>query len=146
MKNISNENKLEIKCRETVLKKLATVKKQLEGSVQKENKKREEEFKALSVYQTYEEIQDVYAYGEMTDEQRYMAIALLENHEKQMEYPTTNNSAALSILNNFCSTLNREIRDFKWECLSDTEKEAVAINNAKFRDDLGTKCRGKSVG
>ena len=137
------ENKFEIKCREIAIKKLVTPINQLTKLVASEKEKREEAFKALSVYQTYEEIQDVFAYGEMTEEERYLAIELLENHDVEMTNIVTNNSAALSILQDMVARLNREIKEFKWSSLSDEEKATIELENTKHREYIRALARGE---
>ena len=143
MKKQTEQNKFEIRCRKLAIKKLSTGIKQLEALVEKEKQKREDEFKSLSVYETYEEIQDIYGYGEMTDDQRELAIAILENHETEMKNPTTSNSAALSILKDFISRLNREIRGFEWDYLPEDEKERISRERAEHKSDLNKMFRGE---
>ena len=115
-----NEILFELKLRKSLLSKLETIQRQYQTSIRKEQQKREDRLKETSLYQTEDEIQDAYGYGEITYDER---DTLLRQFAGAQEPDTTSlASCALSYVNALIRQLQGEEAELQYSLLSEEEQ------------------------
>lgn len=140
--------KLETFARREVLRRIEHPLKLLKVAVDKETAKAEERMERNRQYKTIEDIQDAYAYEEITDEERYALTKALEDGEEYISNTMTPLRAALGILRDFAGRISREADDLEFGLLSPEEQErrrkaadermeAMLARRAARRGELG---------
>lgn len=114
--------KLEAAARRELLKRLEHPEKLLKVAVDKETAKAEQRMERNRQYKTIEEVQDAYAYEEITDDERYALIKAIEDGEEYVNNAMTPLRAALGILRDFTDRIYREAVDLEFELLPPEEK------------------------
>lgn len=113
---------LEVAARRELLKRLEHPEKLLKAAVDKETAKVEQRVERNRQYRTVEEVQDAYAYEEITDDERYALIKAIEDGEEYVNNTMTPLRAALGILRDFTGRISREASSLEFELLPPEEQ------------------------
>jgi len=132
---------LEIAWREELIKRLQAPLNTLNRKYEAEQLQRNNRLKELETYSSVEDAQEAYGYGNITLEEYDFICGSLKEHEKEHENIVTPISAAREELLSIISKYEKDIRYFKWEALSDEEKEAIEQKNADYKQKLKYKLR-----
>jgi hypothetical protein len=131
--------KFEIDCRELLIKKLQTTEKSLKKMKEKEIEKNLKRLSELTKYETLEDVEWAWGYAEITSEEHDKLLKMFEKSEEIEQGGVTLASAALEILRDYTGRLKRDIRDFKWELLPDSEKDRINKSNEEFHEEIKRK-------
>jgi len=124
--------KFEIQWRKELLKRLQTPTNTLNRQFDREQAAKEKRNEELQVYQSPEEAHDAYGYGYITWDEYQQICKDFEAADSVI----TPVSAARDELKSIMAKLNSDIRYFKWEALSDEEKQAIEKNNEEYRNQF----------
>jgi len=125
------ENLFEIEWRKALIAKLVRVQTTMNKAAAAEEEAANVRRDELRQYQTKEEAQEAYGYGDISLEE-YRAI--VDDFESN---PTiTVMCAARDDLREYINRLRREIRDFEWAMLPDEEKERIHRRSAEEKAAL----------
>jgi len=126
-----NEDLFEIEWRKALLAKLVRVQTTMNKAVAAEEEAANARRYELRQYQTKEEAQEAYGYGDISLEE-YRAI--VDDFESKPAPTVT--SAARDALREYINRLRREIRDFEWAMLPDEEKERIHRSSEEYKAAL----------
>ena len=118
--------KLELAGLRYLYKRLQPLLKNLQSGVAQEDQKRKEHFESLCEYKTVEDAQEAYGYQEITNDELYEIMDMLEFGEDEMQKVVTKRTVALCILQDFLRQLEKNALEFEYEQLTDAEKAARA--------------------
>lgn len=138
-----HEDKIEVDCRNILLKKLEAVKTSLGKVVDKETAKRAERIAVQSEYSTVEEAHEAFGWGSITYEEYIEVVASIEDGKKFVEETQTKNSLALEMLNDFMKILKRDAKGWEWEMLPEKEKDAIRKSSEEYREKMEARKRGE---
>jgi hypothetical protein len=133
--------KFEIDCRELLIKKLQTAEKSL-TKMKKKDIDKDKSLKGLKNLINYKTIEDVdlaWGYAEITSEKHDKLLKIFEGFEELEQGIETKSSVALEILREYTGRLKRDIRDFKWKLLPDSEKDRIHKSNEEFHEKIKRK-------
>lgn len=116
-------NQFEVSCRAVARDKLQIEIRKLERMAERERDARDQRRRYLAQYETLEEAQEAYGYGNITQNE-YDWIQDIFDGTTGDNTPSVT-EAALSILRDFRNRLAQEIRDFQWADLPDAVKERI---------------------
>lgn len=134
--SMSSDLQFEIKCREYLVKRLGVLRRDIEKTVAKEKEVREKRKNKLCEYETIEQAQEAYGYGDITLEEYDEIYEVLEKAVGFAEVKTPK-AAALEILLEFMGRQKSEIRDFEWELKTPEEQERIIKSQEEFRREHG---------
>lgn len=138
--------KLESAACRLLMKKLDTVKKALEKTVEKETAKRDQRVSELNEYKTEHEIQEAYGYAWITDKERRRLLEELEKGEKYVEETDTQASVALSLLRDFILQLLKQAESYEFELLPPEEKERRIAAQEELRQRVAQLRAARGLG
>ncbi len=117
--------KYEIKVREILLKRLKHPAELLEVAAKKDNDHREERVNNAREYKTFEEAQDAYGWGMISEDELMRITKALEEDEEYKETTRTPTEIANEMLREFMTKLEGDIRSFRFELLPPEEQERI---------------------
>lgn len=116
---------IEIKIREILLKRLTHPAELLKTAAKKEADRRDARVNGAREYKTYDEAQEAYGWGLITDEEFAGIAKVLEEGDKYNETARTPTELANEMLRDFMGRLEGDIRSFKFELLPPEEQERI---------------------
>lgn len=115
----------EAKIREILLKRLTHPAELLKTAAKKEAGRREARVNSAREYKTYEEAQEAYGWGLITDEEFSGIAKALEEGDEYIETEQTPTELASEMLREFMARLEGDLRSFKFEMLPPEEQERI---------------------
>lgn len=131
-KKFREDTKFEIRARKLVVKRLATPVKQAKTAATKKETVRRARIEAACAYDSYEDAQNAYGWGIITEEEFDEIADILEKGTAEMEGCRTPEEAAASILEGFINHLEREIAGLEFELLPEKEKSKIRQRNIEI--------------
>lgn len=125
--------KLEIKARKELLRRLDHPQKLLRAATEKEAQKRKERIEKLTQYKSYQEAQDDYGWGFITEEEFDEVVRIMETGTEEIEKEITPVEVAEHILAEFVGRLMHEIAGLEFDLLSPEEQLRVMERNDAIR-------------
>jgi len=95
----------------------------LNKKINNQKQEREKRMVILNKYETVEEVQDAYGYGEITKDEYYELLTKLEYAEFYINNDVTPENIALDILNEFANRLSSDIHTLRIESMTNKERE-----------------------
>lgn len=126
--------KFEIKCCKYLIRRLETLRKDIQKQVDKETEARIKRHMELCQYKTFEEAQEAYGADLISDEEYHQVMDILEKAEETEEPVKTIRSAAVEELSRYISDLKRNVRDLEWDMLTPEEQERIRKANKVFME------------
>ena len=114
--------RLEVKCRKELCKRLTYPMELLKKAADKELCKRKERVEALSDYKSYDELQEAYGYGAISEEEFEAAARALEDGEDYIDKASSPVELAAKMLQEYIAGLHKEIRSLEFELLPAEEQ------------------------
>lgn len=130
-KSERKEIRKEIKARRIVIKKLDTALRALERIAKREQFERQTEREKLMEYKTYNEAQDAYGWGQITEEEFDKIVKFLDDTEEYLNIRTAND-LAIKIIRSFRGELSGEIDAIKFDLLPKREQEKIKARNQEI--------------
>ena len=130
-KSERKEIRKEIKARRIVIKKLDTALRALERIAKREQFERQTEREKLMEYKTYNEAQEAYGWGQITEEEFNEIVKFLDDMEEYLNIRTAND-LAIKIIRSFRSVLSGEIDGIKFDLLPKKEQEKIIARNKEI--------------
>lgn len=137
--------RFEIRVRKLALKRLAVPLKQAIAAGEKARAVRIERLQKLSDYKSFDEAQEAYGYGAITEQEFDAICASLERQEELKEERSAEECAA-EILHEFIQRLTREIAHFEFELLPQEEREKILKRNLESEERRKQRQIGGSSG
>lgn len=126
--------KFEIKCCKYLIRRLETLRKDIQKQVDKETEARIKRHMELCQYKTFEEAQEAYGADLISDKEYHQVMDMLEKAEETEEPVKTIRSAAVEELSRYISDLKRDVRDLEWDMLTPEEQERIRKANKVFME------------
>lgn len=126
------DTKFEIRARKLVLKRLTTPAKQAKAAADKKEAERRARIEAACAYESYQDAQNAYGWGIITEEEFDEIAEILEKGTAELEGCRTPEEAAASILEDFIHHLEREIAGLEFELLPEKEKARIRQRNMEI--------------
>lgn len=123
----------EIKSRKLVLKRLAYPLSLAIAAAEKEKAARLKRLDELGQYKDFQDAQDAYGFGVITEEEYDAVLDFLENKEK-MEAVKSLEEHAADILQEFVLKLQRDIAGFEFELLPQKEQAKIRQRNYELSE------------
>ena len=134
---------IEIKVREILLKRLTHPGELLQAAAKKDADRRGERVNGAREYKTYEEAQDAYGWGLLTDEEFAGIAKALEEGDEYIETTRTPTELANEMLKEFMARLESDIRSFEYELLPAEEKERIYKESEERRARIEARKGGR---
>lgn len=131
-KKFRADNRFEIRARKIVLKRLKTPLKLARAAANKKEVERRARIEAACAYESYQDAQNAYGWGMITEEEFDEIVEILEKGAEELEKCRTPEEAAAQILEDFAAHLEREIRVLEWENLPEKEKARIRQQNMEI--------------
>lgn len=131
-KKFRADNRFEIRARKIVLKRLATPLKLARAAADKKKAERQARIEAACAYESYQDAQNAYGWGMITEEEFDEIVEILEKGAEELEKCRTPEEAAAQILEEFAAHLEREIQGLEWENLPEKEKARILQQNMEI--------------
>lgn len=122
----------EIKCDKYLIRRLETLRKNIQKQVDKETEARIKRHLELCQYKTFEEAQEAYGADLISYEEYCKVQDMLEKAEETEESVKTIRSAAVEELSRYISDLKRDMRDLEWTMKTPEEQERIRKSNKEF--------------
>ena len=126
--------KFEIKCSKYLIRRLETLRKDIQKQVDKETEARIKRHLELCQYKTFEEAQEAYGEDLISYEEYCKVQDMLEKAEETEEPVKTIRSAAVEELSRYISDLKRDMRDLEWAMKTPEEQERIRKSNEEFME------------
>lgn len=123
--------RVEIKARKLVIKKLATAISALQKTADRKKAEKTAKREKLLEYKTYNEAQDAYGYGFITEEEFDEIVEFLEKSQAIVDEPTAE-ELALKILLNWRHHMGLEIANLEFEMLPKEEQSRILEKNIEI--------------
>lgn len=123
--------RVEIKARKLVIKKLATAISALQKTADRQKAEKTAKREKLLEYKTYNEAQDAYGYGFITEEEFDEIAEFLEKSQQIVDEPTAE-ELALKILLNWRHHMGLEIAELEFEMLPKEEQSRILEKNIEI--------------
>lgn len=123
--------RMEIKARKLVIKKLATAISALQKTADRQKAEKTAKREKLLEYKTYNEAQDAYGYGFITEEEFDEIVEFLEKSQQIVDEPTAE-ELALKILLNWRHHMGLEIANLEFEMLPKEEQSRILEKNIEI--------------
>ena len=123
--------RVEIKARKLVIKKLATAISVLQKTADRQKAEKTAKREKLLEYKTYNEAQDAYGYGFITEEEFDEIVEFLEKSQQIVDEPTAE-ELALKILLNWRHHMGLEIANLEFEMLPKEEQSRILEKNIEI--------------
>lgn len=123
--------RVEIKARKLVIKKLATAISALQKTADRQKAEKTAKREKLLEYKTYNEAQDAYGYGFITEEEFDEIVEYLEKSQEIVDEPTAE-ELALKILLNWRHHMGLEIANLEFEMLPKEEQSRILEKNIEI--------------
>lgn len=123
--------RVEIKARKLVIKKLATAISALQKTADRQKAEKTAKREKLLEYKTYNEAQDAYGYGFITEEEFDEIVEFLEKSQAIVDEPTAE-ELALKILLNWRHHMGLEIANLEFEMLPKEEQSRILEKNIEI--------------
>jgi cob(I)alamin adenosyltransferase len=124
--------KEEIAWKKEFIKRLQTPIKSLEKAVDKEKAKAEARLAKARTFESFEEAQDAYGYGEITLEELEDFVAIAKNATTTFK---TSKSLALAELHRMIRQAEKDIKDLEFMMLPDQEKDKRAKALQEWKEE-----------
>lgn len=124
----------EIKCSKYLIRRLETLRRDIQKQVDKETEARIKRHLELCQYKTFEEAQEAYGADLISYEEYSKILDMLEKGEEIEESVKTIRSAAVEELSRYISDLKRNVRDFVWAMMTPEEQEIIRKSNEEFME------------
>ena len=131
-KKFRQDNRFEIRARKLVLKRLATPLKQACAAAAKKESERRAKIESICAYKSYQEAQDAYGWGLITEEEFDEIAEILEKGTARLEGCRSPEEAAASILTDFICHLEHDIHALEFELLPEKEKARIRQRNMEL--------------
>lgn len=123
--------RVEIKARKLVIKKLVTAISALQKTADRQKAEKTAKREKLLEYKTYNEAQDAYGYGFITEEEFDEIVEFLEKSQQIVDEPTAE-ELALKILLNWRHHMGLEIANLEFEMLPKEEQSRILEKNIEI--------------
>lgn len=123
--------RFEIKTRELVLKRLSHPLALAQSAAEKKRSERLARLEELGEYKTFEEAQDAYGWGHITEEE-FEAVKSFLEHKEELKSERSAEEYAADILQEFVARLRREISGFQFELLPPKEQKRIQQQQAEL--------------
>lgn len=123
--------RVEIKARKLVIKKLATAISALQKTADRQKAEKTAKREKLLEYKTYNEAQDAYGYGFITEEEFDEIVEFLEKSQAIVDEPTAE-ELALKILLSWRHHMGLEIANLEFEMLPKEEQSRILEKNIEI--------------
>ena len=123
--------RVEIKARKLVIKKLATAISALQKTADRQKAEKTAKREKLLEYKTYNEAQDAYGYGFITEEEFDEIVEFLEKSQQIVDEPTAE-ELALKILLNWRHHMGLEIANLEFEMRPKEEQSRILEKNIEI--------------
>lgn len=134
----------EIRVRKLVVKRLETPLKLAVAAGEKKRAARLARLDELGEYKSYNDAQDAYGFGCITEEEFDQIVDFLENKEQMKDVKSVEEHAA-DILQEFVCGLRREIASFEFDLLPKKEQERIRQQNYELLERRKQRQAGGSV-
>ena len=124
--------KFEIKCSKYLIRRLETLRKDIQKQVDKETEARIKRHLELCQYKNFEEAQEAYGADLISYEEYSKIMDMLEKGEETAEPVKTVRSAAVEELSKYISDLKCLIQDLEWALKTPEEQERIRKSNKEF--------------
>lgn len=131
-KELRKSIRLEIRARKIVLNRLESPLKWAKVAGEKKKAARAERWAAASVYGSYEEAQEAYGCGCITQEEFWEITDILEEGQEHIDNAISPEEAAADILQEIVARIQKEIHDFEWDLLTEKEKQRIRAENERI--------------
>ena len=123
--------KIELKSRRLIVKKLETAIRALSGTADRNKKVRQERRDKLLEYKTYNEAQDAYGWGIITEEEFDEITNFLESSQEIVDKPSAE-EIAVNILVGWKKIMQSDIADLEFQLLPEKEQERIREENYRI--------------
>lgn len=137
--------KMEIKARDELIKRLQFPLKLIREAARKEKDKRAAKIEKASQYRNYEDAQDAYGWGIITEEEFDAIVKAMELGEEYVENTTTPVEVAARMLEKYVGLLHHEKSSFEFDILPPEEKERLRKKNEEIMEKREARKRGEAV-
>lgn len=126
--------RVEIKARKLVIKKLNTAVKFLSQTADKKRAARVEKREKLLQYKTYEEAQEAYGWGFITEEEFDEVVKRLEDTQADVDKPSAE-ELAVSTLLGWIKLCMSDIADLEFQMLPPEKQDEIRENNYRLLEE-----------
>ena len=133
-KELRRAIRLEIRARKLVLKRLEKPLEKAQAAGEKKKAARAARWASASIYGSYEEAQEAYGCGMITQEEFWEITDILEEGQEHIDKVISPEEAAADILREVVARIRDEISGFEWDLLSEKEKQRIRTENEKIME------------
>lgn len=123
---------LELKARKELLKRLQHPTQLIDTAAKKEKDKRAARIENARQYTSYQDAQDAYGWGIITEEEFDEVVKAMELGDKYVNEEKSPVEVAAEILADFVRKQLSEIHNLEWELLPEKEKERIRKQNEEI--------------
>lgn len=123
---------LEMKARKELLKRLQHPIQLIDTAAKKEKDKRTARIENARQFKDYNDAQDAYGYGCITEEEFDEVVKALELGEEYIEKEKSPVEVAAEILADFVRRQLNELHDLEWDLLPEKEKDRIRKQNEEI--------------
>lgn len=121
----------EIKSRKLIIKKLETAISALQKTADRQKVVKQAEREKMLEYKSYNEAQDAYGWGLITEEEFDKIVEFLESSQEVVDEPTAED-IAIKVLLNWQHQMGAEIASIEFDLLPKEEQSKILDNNLKI--------------
>lgn len=123
--------RVEIKARKLIIKKLETAINALQKTADRQKAERQAEREKLLVFKNYNDAQDAYGWGIITEEEFDRITTFLESSQNAVDEPTAEDIAIKTLLN-WQHHMGAEIANIEFEMLPKEEQSRILDKNLEI--------------
>jgi hypothetical protein len=124
--------RLEIRARKELLRRLQFPLELIDKAAKKEKDKRIARIESARQYADYNDAQDAYGYGMITEEEFDAIVKAMELGEEYIENTTTPVEIAAQMLHEYVGRLARDVAGFEFELLPEKEQARIQQQNEEI--------------
>lgn len=134
--------RMDLKARKELLKRLTSPLKRAEAAAKKEYDKRAAHVESLRKYQSPEEAQEAYGYGNITEDEYKEILRAFERDEEYVDNTTTPAEIAAQLLHDYVAHIKKDIAYCEFVLKPKSEQERIL----RQRDELLARKRSEQDG
>jgi hypothetical protein len=123
--------RLEIKARKLIIKKLETALTALRKTANRQKATKQAEREKMLEYKSYNDAQDAYGWGLITEAEFDKIVKFLESSQKEADEPSAED-IAIKTLQNWQDQMRSEIASIQFDLLPKDEQSKILSNNLKI--------------
>ena len=123
--------RIEIKARKLIIKKLETAINALQKTADRQKAEKQAEREKMLAYKSYNEAQDAYGWGLITEEEFDAIVEFLESSQEIVDEPTAEEIAVKTLMN-WQHHMGAEIANLEFELLPKEEQSRILDKNLEI--------------